>query len=78
MSAIIETIRTKDKVLISIPTKNMKAEEIEDFLSLFKTEFAVRNSEMTAANAEKISEEIKSAWWKKNKSRIEKMISENE
>ena len=32
---------------------------------------------MTEMQAEEISEEIKSAWWKKNKSRIEKMISEN-
>ena len=27
--------------------------------------------------AEELSEEIKSAWWNKNKSRIKKMISEN-
>ncbi len=78
MSVNIETIRTKDKLLISIPTKNMKAEEIDDFLLFFKTEFAVRDSQMTADQAEEISEEIKSAWWKKNKSRIKKMISENE
>lgn len=78
MGVTIETTRTKDKLTISIPTKNMKAEEIDDFISLFKTEFAVRKSEMTAAQAEEISEEIKAGWWKKNKSRIEKMISENE
>ena len=78
MSVNIETTRTKDKLLISIPIKDMKAEEIDDFLSLFKTEFAVRNSKMTAAQAEEISEEIKSSWWEKNKSRVEKMISENE
>ena len=78
MSVNIETTRTKDKLLISIPTKNLKAEEIDDFISLFKTEFAVRNSELTVGQAEEISEEIKSAWWKKNKSRVKKMISENE
>ncbi len=78
MSLNIETTRMKDKLLISIPTKNMKAEEIDDFLSFFKTEFAVRSSKMTAEQAEAISEEIKSAWWNKNKSRIKKMISENE
>lgn len=78
MSETIETTRTKDKLLISIPTKNMEAEEIDDFLSFFKTEFAVRNSKMTVGQAEEISEEIKTAWWKKNKSRIKKMISENE
>ena len=78
MSVNIETTRTKDKLLISIPTKNMNAEEIDDFLTFFKTEFAVRNSEMSVRQAEEISENIKSAWWKKNKLRIEKMISENE
>ena len=78
MSVNIETTRTKDKLLISIPTKNMKAEEIDDFLSFFKSEFAVRTSEMTEAQAEEISEEIKLSWWKKNESRIKKMISENE
>ena len=77
MSLSIETTRTKDKLLISIPTKGMKAEEIDAFLSLFKTEFTVRNSQMTEIEAEEIAEEIKSSWWKKNKSRLEKMISEN-
>ncbi len=61
----IETTRTKDKLTISIPTKDLKAEEIDDFLALFKTEYAVRKSELTHAQAEEISEEIKSFWWKK-------------
>jgi hypothetical protein len=78
MSVSIETTRTKDKLTISVPTENMDDEEINDFISLFKTEFAARKSEMTAEQAEEISEEIKAVWWKKNKSRIEKMISENE
>jgi hypothetical protein len=78
MSVNIKTTRTKDKLLISIPTKNMKAEEIDDFLSLFETEFVVRKSEMAESEAEEISEEIKSAWWKKNKTRIKKMIAEND
>ena len=78
MNANIEMTRTKDKLLISIPTKNMKAEEIEDLLSFFKTEFSVRNSQMTETAAAEISEEIKADWWKKNKSRIKKTIAENE
>ena len=78
MSVNIETTRTKDKLLISIPTNNMKAEEIDDFLSFFKAEFAVRKSEMSDAQTEEISEEIKSGWWKKNGSRIKKLVAENE
>ncbi|MGI8468698.1 MAG: hypothetical protein ACR2N3_09610 [Pyrinomonadaceae bacterium] len=73
----IEATRMNDKLLISIPTKDMQAEEINDLLSFFKIEFTVRNSKMTGVEAEEISEEIKSDWWKKNKLRIKKMISEN-
>ncbi len=78
MSRNIETIRTKDKLLISIPTQNMKPEEIDEFLLFFKTEFTGRKSKMNLEQAEEISEDIKSNWWKKNESRIKKMISENE
>lgn len=78
MSINIEATKTKDKLLISIPTKNMKPEEIDNFLSLFKTEFIIRRSDLTGEQAEKISEEIKSVWWKKNNARVKKMISENE
>lgn len=78
MSVNIETIRTKDKLTISIPTKDLNADEIDDFLSFFKTEYTVRNSEMTAAQAAEISEEIKANWWKKNGSRIKKSVAENE
>lgn len=78
MSIDVETTRTKDRLVISIPTKNMEDEEIADFLSLFKIEFAVRRSEMTAEQAEEISEEIKSDWWNKNGSRIKKLVAENE
>jgi hypothetical protein len=78
MNALIETKRTKDKLLISVSTENMKADEIEDFLQFVKTEFTLRNSKLSESQADEISEEIKSSWWKKNKSRIEKMIAEDE
>lgn len=78
MSVSVETIRTKDKLLISIPAKSIKPEVVDEILSQLKAEFVAEKSEMTFEEAEKISEEIKSDWWKKNKSRIKKMISENE
>jgi hypothetical protein len=78
MNALIETKRTKDKLLISVSTENMKADDIEDFLQFVKTEFTLRNSKLSESQADEISEEIKSSWWKKNKSRIEKMIAEDE
>ena len=78
MSLIIETKKTKDHLLISIPTDEISAEEIEEIISSLKTEFVLRKSEMTEEEAEALSEEIKSDWWEKNDSRIKKMISENE
>lgn len=78
MSVDIETTRTKDKLLISIPTESLNDEEINDFLSVFKAEIIARKSRLTGEQADEISEEIKSGWWTKNKSRIEKMIAENE
>lgn len=71
MSVNIETTRTKDKLLISVPTENLNEEEISDFLSFFKTEFILQKSEMSAEKAEEISEEIKSGWWNKNKRKKE-------
>lgn len=78
MSVTIETRKTEDHLLISIPTDEISAEEIEDFISSLKREFILRKSEMTEDEAEAISEEIKSDWWEKNGSRIREMIDENE
>jgi hypothetical protein len=78
MSIIIETRKTQNHLLISIPTDEISAEEIEEFISSLKTEFILRKSKMSEDKAEMISEEIKSDWWKKNGSRIKKMIDENE
>ncbi len=78
MSVNIETTRTKERILISVPTDNFSAEEINEILTFFKMDFLARRSKMTEAEAIKISEEIKADWWKKNKSRIEKMIAKNE
>ena len=73
MSVTIETTRTKDRLVISIPTDEISAEEIEEIIFSLKTEFVLRRSEMTETEAESISEEIKSNWWKKNSSRIKKL-----
>ena len=78
MSLNIETEKTKDRLLISIPIDEISAEEVEDFISMLKMNSILQNSEMTEDEAGKISEKIKSDWWKNNGSRIKKMIGENE
>jgi endonuclease III-like uncharacterized protein len=74
----IQTTRTANLLTVSIPLDNVSSEEVERFLDLLKSSFIIQKSQMTESEAEEISEEIKSSWWEKNKSRIEKMIGENE
>jgi hypothetical protein len=58
MSINIETRKTKDRLLISIPTDEISAEEVEEIITSFKTEVVLRKSDLTE------DEEIKSDWWK--------------
>ncbi len=78
MSGNIETTRTKERLLISVPTDNISAEEIEELISYLKTDLLIRKSKMTESQAEEISESIKSGWWEENGARIKKMIGEND
>jgi ribosomal protein S2 len=74
----IQTTRTADLLTVSIPLNNMNSEAIETMLDFLKSSLMIQKSEMSQTEADEISEEIKSSWWEKNKSRIEKMIGENE
>jgi ribosomal protein S2 len=74
----IQTTRTADLLTVSIPLNNMNSEAIEAMLDFLKSSLMIQKSEMSQTEADEISEEIKSSWWEKNKSRIEKMIGENE
>ena len=74
----IKTTRTSDFLTISIPINEMKPEDVENILAFIKSGIITQKSKMTEADAEEISEEIKSAWWEKNKSKIEKMMSEDD
>lgn len=74
----IETVRTNDLLTISIPLKGLKTEDVDDFLALIKSGLVTQKSKMSEAEANEISEDIKDSWWEKNKSRIEKIIGEND
>ncbi len=77
MSVTIETRKTKNHLVISIPTDEISSEEIMDLIAAIKTEIVLRKSELTEDEAEELSEEIKSTWWNKNSSRIKKMSLED-
>lgn len=75
------TVEENDNKLLTFSEDKLAA--VYHFVSYlaeadFNVEFLARRSKMTEAEAFEISEKIKADWWKKNKSRIEKMIAENE
>ena len=78
MSSIFEAVRDEKKLTISISIDGMKTEEINDLLSFIEAELIVRRSKMTEEQAFEIGEEITASWWRENKDRILRMISENE
>jgi hypothetical protein len=78
MSMLLETKKTADTLTISFPVKNMAAEEIQRILAFIKTELLVRKSRMTQQQANEIADAMTASWWQKNKSRIEKLVAENE
>lgn len=78
MSSIVEAVRDEKKLTISISIDGMKTEEINDLLSFIEAELIVRRSKMTQEQAFEIGEEITASWWRENKDRILRMISENE
>lgn len=78
MSVVIETKRTQKHFVISIPTDEISAEEIEELISSLKAELILRKSEITEEETTEISEQIKSDWWDQNSSKIKKLIGENE
>ncbi len=77
MNTLVETTKTSDRVTISFPIDEFRADEIDEIVSLVKVALIARKSKMTSEDAETISEEIKASWWESNKDRILKMIEEN-
>jgi hypothetical protein len=78
MSILLETRKTADSLIVSIPTKHIQTEYLEDLLTAFKAEIIAQKSELTLEDAKTLSDEIKNSWWTKNRSRILDLVNENE
>ena len=78
MSTLIETTRTANRLVISIPADSLSEEQIRRLVDLVIFESIVGRSKLTQKDADEISDEIKHSWWKKNGSRIKKMVAEAE
>lgn len=77
MSVTIETRKTKDRFLVSIPTDEISAEEIEEIISSLNPKFVLRKSEMTEVEAETIFEELTSDQLDKKYNLVEEMKFSN-
>lgn len=64
----IET--TEHEIRVKIPTSGMSAEAIRTFLDWLRVEAVARQSRLAEDEAWKLSEDVKSGWWEKNKSRF--------
>ena len=60
----------KNEILVSIPTEGMPEEAVNSFVNWLRMEAAARRSRLTQKEAWKLSEDIKSDWWKTNQSRL--------
>ena len=58
------------EIRVKIPTDGMSPEAVRAFLEWLRVEAAARRSRLTGEAAWKLSEDIKSDWWSKNKSRF--------
>ena len=60
----------KNEILVSIPTEGMPEEAVNSFVNWLRMEAAARPSHLTQKESWKLSEDIKSDWWKANQSRF--------
>lgn len=78
MSDLIEVTRDDKRLNVSIPIEDMKKEEIEEILDYLYFRTILRKSKMTQEQANELADEVTASWWEANKSRILKLIGENE
>jgi hypothetical protein len=60
-------VRNGDNFLLTIPKNLLSENLIQRLLRLIEFQEVVKNNQMTEADAEQLSEEIKEKWWNDNK-----------
>lgn len=70
VQTVIAVKAEKDRLEVSISTDGMSPEEVSDFVSWLRVESIARRSKLTAEDAWKLSEDIKSNWWQANEHRF--------
>jgi hypothetical protein len=60
-------VRNGDNFLLTIPKNLLSDNLIQRLLRLIEFQEVVKNNQMTEADTEQLSEEIKEKWWDDNK-----------
>lgn len=59
-----------DQLLVTIPTKGLTPDEVNDFVAWLRVESIARRSRLTPEAAWTLSEDMKSDWWRANEQRF--------
>ena len=71
---MIEIKKEKKQYTVSFPEDLADQDYVEKFLDYLRYAEIASKSELTRENVERLSEELKSSWWAKNKGDILKRI----
>lgn len=76
MTATLSAIISDGHVIMSFPEAAVPPAEREDFIATMKSEWAARQSKLSEVDAKALANEVDSAWWAKNRTRILAAIAE--
>ena len=76
MPATLDTFTADGRVIISFPESAVPSPEREDFITFLKSEWAVRQSHFSSADAKFLADEVDTSWWSRNRERILRTIGE--
>ncbi len=64
---MIDIMFEADEVVVKFPRQLVSSAYVRDFLERLRLENMIQRSQLTEEQAWQLSEEIKDAWWQKNK-----------
>jgi hypothetical protein len=64
---MIDVMFEANDVVLKFPKQLVSSAYVQDFLERLRTESVLQRSQLTEEQAWELSEELKEAWWQKNK-----------
>lgn len=60
----------RNQIRVTIPTEGMSPEDVSAFVAWLRLESTARRSKLSPDEAWRLSEDVKSDWWKANQDRF--------